>query len=446
MNKLKAISYPALIAFGYFILIMFGTVFLLMPFASRDGVSAGFVDAFFTATSASCVTGLVIADTFAKWTLFGQIIILILIQIGGLGFMTIVIMLSMFLGQKIGLTARSLMCESINTMHLGGIVRLTKRIMKGTLIFEGAGAVILTLRFMSDMDFPNALFCGIWHSVSAFCNAGFDIMGRFGDNVSLAPYVGDITVNLTIMVLIVVGGLGFFVWDDLCEKKFRFKKYSLHTKIVLCMTAFLIFVPAVLFFFSESGAAYEGLNARERVLASFFSSVSPRTAGFSTTDVAALSPVGELLTTALMFIGGSPGSTAGGIKTTTIAVMIFSVISGARNRSVTNIFGRRLENNDFRRASSVIVINMTLALLMGGIISAFEPMLELQEVLFETFSAIGTVGLTRGITHMLSPISRVLVALLMYCGRVGSLSFAIIFTGSRARPSVVFPVERVNIG
>ena len=446
MDKFKHLSYPALIALGFLILILTGALLLTLPFASKDGESAGFVSALFTATSASCVTGLVVVDTFTHWTLFGQIVILTMIQIGGLGFMTVLMMFSMFLRRKIGLAERSLMQESINTMYIGGIVRLTKRILKGTLLFEGVGAAILAARFIPELGFWSGLYCGIFHSVSAFCNAGFDVMGRFGPFGSLTRYVGDPAVNLTIMTLIVVGGIGFFVWDDICVHKLDFRRYALHTKIVLITTALLLVVPSVFFFFTEKDYAYDGLTAGQRVLASMFSAVTPRTAGFNTTDTAALSPAGKLLTIVLMFIGGSPGSTAGGIKTTTLAVLLVCVIAGAKNQSIVNIFGRRLEDYAFRRAAAVAAVNLTLAVTACIVICLSQPALLMEDVLFEVFSAIGTVGMTIGITPDLSTLSRLVITLLMYCGRVGSLSFALVFTENRKRPTIVFPVGRVNIG
>lgn len=446
MKRVRAISYPAVIALGFFILIMFGTALLALPAASRSGESVGFVDALFTSTSASCVTGLIIADTYAQWTLFGQTVILVLIQIGGLGFMTIFMTLSSVLNKRIGLTARSLMQESINTMYLGGIVRLAKKIFKGTILFEGLGALVLAIRFSADMDFGTAVYYGIWHSISAFCNAGFDLMGRFDEGSSLVNYVGDATVNITIMSLIIIGGIGFFVWEDISRNKLRFKHYSLHTKIVLSVTAFLIILPAVAFFFSERSFAYKGLSLGDRTLAALFNSVTARTAGFNTVDTAALSPFGRLATVVLMFIGGSPGSTAGGIKTTTVAIILFSVIANIRGRSCAGVYGRRFEKNAFVRASAVVAVNLTLVLSASAVIMALQPMLASQDVLFEAFSAVGTVGMTVGITSEFSTASRLIVALLMYCGRVGSLSFAMIFTENKVLPPVVYPVEKVRIG
>ncbi|MEA4911471.1 MAG: potassium transporter TrkG [Oscillospiraceae bacterium] len=446
MSKLKHMGYPALIALGFLILILTGTLLLMLPFASKDGHTIGFVNALFTASSASCVTGLVVVDTFTHWTLFGQLVILAMIQVGGLGFMTVLMMFSLFLRRKIGLTQRSLMQESINTMYIGGIVRLTKRILKGTLLFEGVGAVILALRFIPDMGFWPGVYCGIFHSISAFCNAGFDVLGRFGEYTSLTRYVGDPAVSLTVMTLVVVGGVGFFVWEDICVHKLHFHQYKLHTKIVLIMTAMLIAIPTVMFFFMEKNHAYAGLDFPSRILASMFSAITPRTAGFNTTDVASLSPAGRLLTIILMFIGGSPGSTAGGIKTTTVAVLFASVIAGAKNRSIVNIFGRRLEDFAFRRAAAVTAVNLTLAVGACMLICIFQPGMLMENVLFETFSAIGTVGMSMGITSELSAASRMVISLLMYCGRVGSLSFALVFTESRKNPPVLFPVERVNIG
>ncbi len=446
MIKKKTISYPGIIAAGFAALITVGTSLLSLPVASRSGESIGFVNALFTATSASCVTGLVIADTYTQWSLFGQIVILLLIQTGGLGFMTIFMALSSLLNKKIGLTARSLMQESINTMYLGGIVRLTKKIVLGTIIFEGIGAVILAVRFSFDMELKTALYYGLWHSISAFCNAGFDLMGRFGESSSLMNYAGDATVNVTVMALIIIGGIGFFVWDDISKNKLKFKRYSLHTKIVLSVTAFLVILPAVAFFFSEQGFAYKDFSLGEKMLAALFSSVTPRTAGFNTVDTAALSPFGRLLTVILMFIGGSPGSTAGGIKTTTIAIIVFSVIANIRGRSDSGVFGRRFEKNAFVRASAVVAVNLALALTASAVIMANQPNFSSQNVLFEAFSAVGTVGMTAGITPSLSVVSRFIIVLLMYCGRVGSLSFAMIFTENKVLPPVLYPVDKVRIG
>jgi len=446
LKRPKSFTYPQMIALGYFSLIVVGTILLSLPIASRNNISAGFVNALFTATSATCVTGLVVFDTFIQWSFFGQMVILLLIQIGGLGFMTIVTMFSFLLKRKIGLKERELLRESVNTMYIGGIVRLTKKILIGTFLLESVGALVLSMRFIPEMGLAAGVYNGIFHSVSAFCNAGFDLMGRFGENSSLTRFSGDAVVNLTVVVLVITGGIGFFVWDDLTKNKYYFKKYQLHTKIVLSMTAFLIVFGAVSFYIVEVNNLLSEMTMGERVIASVFSAVTPRTAGFNTVNTAALSPAGRLLTMILMFIGGSPGSTAGGIKTTTFAVILISLWSSLKNTKCDNIFGRRLEDNALKRASAVITIYLLLTISAALLVSAANVSLLLEDVLFEAFSAIGTVGLSTGITGSLNAFGRIAITLLMYCGRVGSLSFALLFTEQRISSFVQNATEKINIG
>lgn len=446
IRKPKSSTYPQMIALGYFLLIVIGTLLLSLPIASRNNMSPGFVNALFTATSATCVTGLVIFDTYTQWSVFGQWVILLLIQIGGLGFMTIVTMFSFLLRRKIGLKERELLRESVNTMYIGGIVRLTKKILIGTFVFEGLGAVLLSMRFIPRMGLASALYNGIFHSVSAFCNAGFDLMGKFGEHSSLTSFSGDTVVNLTIIVLVVVGGIGFFVWDDLTKNKLHFKKYQLHTKIVLSVTAILIVSGSIGFYIFERANLLSGMSIGEKIIASLFSAVTPRTAGFNTVDTAALTTGGRLLTIILMFIGGSPGSTAGGIKTTTLAVILISLWSSLQNMKSDNIFGRRLEDNALKRASAVVTIYLLLTLSASFLISATNAAIPLEDVLFEVFSAIGTVGLSTGITGTLDTPGRIVITLLMYCGRVGSLSFALLFTEHRISSFVQNATEKINIG
>ncbi len=446
LKKKKHLSYPMLIALGFFIMIIIGALLLMLPISNKSGESVPFVDALFTATSASCVTGLVVYDTFTQWTVFGQLVIIALIQTGGLGFMTIITMFSLFLRRRIGLAERSLMRESINTMYIGGIIRLTKRILIGTLFFETVGAILLSIRFVPLLGWGEGIWCGVFHSISAFCNAGFDLFGRFGEYISLTGFVEDGLVNATIISLIVIGGIGFFVWDDLLEHKFHFKAYRLHTKIVLVTTAILLVVPTILFFFFERTNLLADLSPAGKFWASLFSAVTPRTAGFNTIDTAALSPASGLLTIMLMFIGGSPGSTAGGIKTATIAVIVISLVAQIRNETVNNVFGRRLEDGAFKRACAVFGVNFSLVLTAILAICAAQPNLPLFDITFECFSAIGTVGMSTGVTRALCNFSRLIVTFLMYAGRVGSLSFALIFTEHREVPAVRMPVERINIG
>lgn len=417
----------------------------MLPVASRDGQAEPFLNCLFTATSASCVTGLVVADTWSQWSLFGQLVILAMIQIGGLGFITVGVFISIVLRRKIGLKERGLLMESVNTLQIGGVVRLAKKIIIGTCIFEGAGAVLLAIRFVPQFGFIKGVFYGIFHSISAFCNAGFDLMGRQAPYSSFVAYYDDWLVNLVIMALIIIGGIGFIVWDDLSRHKLHFRKYLLQTKIVLVTTFVLVFGGALLFYLLERNNLLVGMNASGQILTSLFSSVTARTAGFNTTDTAALTDGSKLLTIMLMFIGGSPGSTAGGIKTTTLVVLVLCVVSNIKQTYGINIFGRRLESDAVKRAGTILTINLLLALGASLVIMAIQP-LGFSDILFETFSAIGTVGMTTGITRALHPVSRCVIILLMYCGRIGSLSFALAFVQSKRKPHVQQPVEAINIG
>lgn len=439
------LSQTQFIAYGFFCIIMIGTLLLMLPFASRDGRAEPFLNCLFTATSASCVTGLVVADTWSQWSLFGQLVILTMIQIGGLGFITVGVFISIILRRKIGLKERGLLQESVNTLQIGGVVRLAKKIIIGTCIFEGTGALLLAIRFIPQFGFLKGVFYGIFHSISAFCNAGFDLMGNQQPYSSFVAYYDDWLVNLVIMSLIVIGGIGFIVWDDLSRHKLRFKKYMLHTKIVLVTTLILIFGGGLLFYIMERDNLLVGMNTSGKILTSLFSSVTARTAGFNTTDTAALTDGSKLLTIILMFIGGSPGSTAGGIKTTTLVVLLLCVHSNIKQTYGVNIFGRRLEDDAVKRAGTILTINLLLALTASLVIMALQP-LGFSDILFETFSAIGTVGMTTGITRALHPISRVIIILLMYCGRIGSLSFALAFVQSKRKAHIQQPVEAINVG
>lgn len=443
--KKKSLTQTQYIAFGFFVLIMAGTLLLTLPFASRDGHSMNFLGALFTATSASCVTGLVVADTWSQWSLFGQIIIITMIQIGGLGFITIGVYVSILLRRRIGLKERGLMQESTSALQIGGIVRLTKKIIIGTACFEGAGALLLAIRFIPQYGLWRGIFYSIFHSVSAFCNAGFDLMGHQQPYNSLSAYYDDWLVNLVIMSLIIIGGIGFIVWDDISKHRLHVKKYLLQTKIVLLTTAFLVLGGALAFYYLEKDLLMADMSVSGKILSSLFSSVTARTAGFNSIDTGALSDGSKLLTMILMFIGGSPGSTAGGVKTTTIVVLLLYVRSSIERTYGVNVFGRRLEEEAIKQASSVFTINLFLALAVSLIIMGIQP-LSLSDTLFETFSAIGTAGMTTGITRELVPLSRFLIILLMYCGRIGSMSFALAFTQRKRITRVQNLVERINVG
>ena len=439
------VSQTQFIAYGFFCLIMTGALLLMLPVSSRDGQSEDFLSCLFTATSASCVTGLIVRDTWTQWSLFGQMVILTMIQIGGLGFVTVGVFISIVLRRKIGLKERGLLQESVNTLQIGGVVRLAKGIIKGTCLFEGAGAILLAIRFIPKYGFWRGTFYGIFHSISAFCNAGFDLMGNQTPYSSFVSYYDDWLVNLVIMSLIIIGGIGFIVWEDLYRHKLRFKKYMLHTKMVLVSTAVLVFGGGFLFYLLERNNLLVGMNASGQILTSLFSSVTARTAGFNTTDTAALTDGSKLLTIILMFIGGSPGSTAGGIKTTTIFVLLMCVHSNIKQSYGVNIFGRRLEDAAIKRAGAILTINLFLALSASLAIMAIQP-LGFSDILFETASAIGTVGMTTGITRDLYSVSRVIIIILMYSGRIGSLSFALAFAQSQRKAHVAQVTETINVG
>lgn len=445
LGKRRSLTQTQYIAFGFFVLILTGTLLLMLPISSRSGQSIGFINALFTATSASCVTGLIVADTWSQWTLFGQLVIITLIQIGGLGFITIGVFVSIVLRRKIGLKQRGLMQESTSALQIGGIVRLAKRIVIGTCIFEGIGAVLLSIRFIPQYGIWRGIFYGAFHSISAFCNAGFDLMGNQQPYNSLVSYYDDWLVNLVIMSLIIIGGIGFVVWEDLYRHKWHVRKYLLQTKVVLITTAFLVFGGAALFYVLEKDLLIADMSVSGKILTSLFSSVTARTAGFNTVDTGALSDGSKLLTIILMFIGGSPGSTAGGVKTTTIMVLILYVHSNINRSYGVNIFGRRLEEDAVKRAGAICTINLALALSAALVIMILQP-LSMTDTLFETFSAIGTVGMTTGITRELLPVSRLLVAFLMYCGRIGSMSFALAFTQKRRITHIQNPVEVISVG
>ncbi len=433
------------IAFGFAMIILAGTLLLSLPIANRSGHGDP-LSALFTATSATCVTGLVVADTYQNWTIFGQLVILCMIQVGGLGFMTIGAYISVLLKKRIGLKERERLQESVNTLEIAGVVRLVKKIVQGALCIEGLGAVLLAFRFVPRFGAARGIYFAVFHAISAFCNGGFDLMGVDEAYSSLVAFEGDIVVNLVVVTLILVGGIGFIVWDDVARHKWHFRKYLLHSKIVLTTTLVLTAAGTVLFLVTEDQAAFVGMGPLERFLGALFSSVTPRTAGFNSVDTAALSNSGKMLTMLMMFIGGSPGSTAGGVKTTSMIVLLFYAVAMVLNREDINLFGRRLTDEVVKKANAVVVINATLTIIATIVIMALQPLLNFEDVLFEVLSAIGTVGMTVGITRDLNIISQVIIIVLMYCGRLGSLSFALVFAQKSASASVRQPQEKIIVG
>lgn len=443
----QSMSPMKLILSGYCLIILLGTLLLAMPFATKGPGSSPITDCFFTATSATCVTGLIRFDTATHWTMFGQLVILSLIQIGGVGFMTVAIVILAFTKRKITLSQRSIMQNSISAPQIGGIVRMSKFIALGTLCIEGAGALLLSFDFIPRFGWGKGIYYSIFHSISAFCNAGFDLMGsETGEFSSLTGLADNWYVNIVIMLLIFVGGLGFFVWHDVKDKRFRFKNLNLQSKMVLSISVSLVFGGALVIFLLENQQdMFQGMSVGEKVLASLFQSVTARTAGFNTTDLSIMTESGKLLMICLMLIGGSTGSTAGGIKTTTFWVLCVSILATFRRKKNIEAFGRRMEEGITRTASCVFMTYLLLVVSSAVIISAIEglPMLT---VLFETGSAMATVGLSFGVTPALGMFSKLLIAFLMICGRVGSITMLLAFSSEKRVVSSSYPLEKVQVG
>ena len=429
-----------IILFGFAGVILVGTLLLLLPFATRNGQSASFGDALFTATSAVCVTGLIVQDTASYWSGFGQSVILLLIQIGGMGVITVAAAITMASGKKISLMQRSTMQDAISAPQVGGIVRFTGFILKGIFLFELLGALVLMTVFIPEYG-VKGIWLAVFHSISAFCNAGFDLMGINSPYSSLTAYAAHPVVNITVMLLIVIGGIGFLTWQDIRQNGIRIQRYRMQSKVILATTGILLLIPALYFFFFEFSAEPMG----KRILLSLFQSVTPRTAGFNTTDLTALSETGQTLTIGLMLIGGSPGSTAGGMKTTTAAVLIACAIAIFRRRENGRFFGRRISDETVKNAVTVFLMYISLFLVGGMIISRVEN-LPILTCLLETASAIGTVGLTLGITPGLHAVSKLILICLMFLGRVGGLT--LIFAALSANKNTLskLPLEKITVG
>ncbi len=443
-NKLhikKKLSTFQIIILGFAGVILLGTLLLMLPISSRSGVLTPFSDALFTATSAVCVTGLVVKDTATYWSAFGQGVIITLIQIGGLGVVTVAATFALLSGRKIGLMQRSTMQEAMAAPKVGGIVRLTGFILRATLIVELAGALLLMPSFVKDFGL-RGVWMSFFHSISAFCNAGFDLMGTPDAQFqSLASYAYNPFVTGVIMLLIILGGLGFLTWEDVLNHKWRFRKYRMQSKVILVTSAILIVVPAIIYFFLE----YSSLPLWQRIQSSLFQAVTPRTAGFNTENLSALTGTGKLVMIILMLIGGSPGSTAGGMKTTTVAVLFSSAFATFRRKEDAHFFGRRVEHSAVRNAGVILVMYMTLCFLSAGVISAIEG-LSLGDCLFETASAVGTVGLTLGITPKLSLWSRIILVALMFFGRVGGLTLIYAALSGKNSSLSKLPQEKITVG
>ena len=437
----KKLSSSQIILLGFLAVILAGTILLMLPFATQTGKSASFFDALFTSTSAVCVTGLVVQDTATYWSFFGQLIILILIQIGGMGIVTLSIAIATFSKKTIiSLKQRSVLQEALSAPKVGGIVRMVGFILHMTAIFEISGAVLMMPVFTRDFGFWKGMWYSIFHSISAFCNAGFDLMGVNRRFSSLTDYAAEPVINIVLIALIVIGGIGFFTWEDIRTNRHNVHRYRMQTKVILVMTGILLIIPFLYFFFFEFG----GMTLGDRLLYSAFQAVTPRTAGFNTADLSALSQTGIGIIVILMLVGGSPGSTAGGMKTTTLAVMFSTAISAFRRKEFTNFFGRRIDETTVRNTIAILTLYITFFITGGFIISYIEH-LPLITCLFETASAVGTVGLTLGITPRLCLVSRAILVFLMYVGRVGGLT--LIFATVSAEHSVIkLPKEKMTIG
>ena len=441
-QRLKnSLSSFQIIIFGFISVIMIGTILLMLPFSSRAGVVTSFEDSLFTAVSAVCVTGLVVVDTASYWSFFGQFVIIGLIQIGGLGVITVASLMTMIAGRKIGLMQRQTMQNAISAPQVGGIVKLTRFIIKISFIVELMGAVLLMPVFVPEYGLKG-VWMSVFHSVSAFCNAGFDLMGdKSGKFSSLTSFSGNIYLGIVIAMLIIVGGIGFITWQDIGEKKASFKEYRMQTKVILVTTAILVIVPTVIFYFTE----FSGLPAGERFITSFFQAVTPRTAGFNTADLTKMTDVGQGIIMVLMLIGGSPGSTAGGMKTTTVAILYANTIAVFGNKSSANIFGRRIEDDVVKSASTILFMYVTFAMSAAAVISLIEG-IPMETSLFETFSAIATVGLTLGVTPSLSVFSHLILVLLMFFGRVGGLTIIFAAFSNKDKSILKYPTESIIAG
>ena len=436
----KKLTSSQIIILGFSGVIALGTILLMLPVSCQGRHMTPFVDALFTATSAVCVTGLIVHDTATYWSSFGQTVILLLIQIGGMGVITVAASITMVSGRKISLMQRSTMQEAIAAPKVGGIVRLTGFIVKATLLLELLGALVMAPVFCRDFGL-RGLWMALFHSVSAFCNAGFDLMGIRAPFSSLTTYASQPIINLTIMLLIVTGGIGFLTWDDIRTNGRHLSKYRMQSKVILSTTATLLVLPGLYFYFAEFAA----LPPAQRLLCSLFQAVTPRTAGFNTADFTSLSEAGQSITIGLMLIGGSPGSTAGGMKTTTIAVLFATAISTFRRREHAHFFGRRIDDDVVKNAVTVFLMYLSLCF-CGGLVISMAEELPILTCIFESASAVGTVGLSLGITPGLGGLSRAVLILLMFFGRVGGLT--VVFAALSGIPKKVskLPREKITVG
>ena len=441
IRRKRRLSSFQIIILGFAGVILLGALLLMLPISTTGGNVTPFNETLFTATSAVCVTGLVVQDTGSYWSTFGQAVILALIQIGGLGVVTVAASFALLSGRKISLMQRSTMQDAISAPKVGGIVRLTRFILRGTFLIEAAGTVLLLPVFMGDYG-KKGIWMSVFHSISAFCNAGFDILGTDSSMFpSLTGYSGNILINLVIMLLIITGGIGFLTWDDIYTNKLNFKRYRMQSKIILMTTACLILFPTVFLYICD----LTKLPMEKRLLAAAFQSVTTRTAGFNTINISEMSEASKAVMILLMLIGGSPGSTAGGMKTTTFSVLILNAIATFRSQENAGAFGRRLEYHVIKNAATIAMLYFALFFGGGIAISVYEG-LPLLNCLYEAASAVGTVGLTLGITPELHVFSQVVLIILMYLGRVGGLTLIYAVFSGRNKGNAKLPLEKITVG
>ena len=437
----KRLTSFQVIILGFLGVSLIGTVLLMLPISVQDGHGASIEDALFTSVSAVCVTGLVVRDTATYWTGFGQAVILILIQVGGLGVVSVAAFIAMISGKKFSLLQRSVLQESISAHQIGGTVKMNGFIFKVALIAETAGSLLMMPAFCRQYG-VSGIWMAVFHSVSAFCNAGFDIMGaKTGPFSSLTSYADAPQIIIPIGLLIVIGGLGFLTWEDIAANKLRFQRYRMQSKVVLATTGALILVPSLLLYLFE----YSGNPVKDRFLLSLFQALTPRTAGFNTASLEALSGAGQVLLMALMLIGGSPGSTAGGIKTTTAAVLLANASAVFRRKKSVELFGRRIEDNTIRNAATLFTMYLSMPLI-GAVVISIADNLPVGACVFETISAIGTVGLSLGVTPSLSLASRLILIVLMFSGRVGGLTMIYAAVQSKGPDFSQRPAEKIVVG
>ena len=446
-KRSRAMSPTKIIALTFAVIILVGTLLLTLPIASRNGISCGFRPALFTATSATCVTGLVLYDTWSQWSWFGQIVIISLIEIGGLGFMSAASLVVFLLRRKVGLKQRMMMAQALSVSDMEGIVRLQKLVLTGSLSVQGIGALILFFRFLPEVGFRKALRWGVFHSISAFCNAGFDIFGCITPGASLMEFNSDPVVILTLSGLVVIGGLGFLVWQEMAAVR-SFRKFSVYTKLVLLTSGALLLIGTVCYCILEwnNPGTLGPMSFGDKLLNGFFQSVTVRTAGFAAVDQGALTDASKAVSLVLMLIGGSSGSTAGGIKTVTMVVIVMFVAARARGRDTVSVFKRTIPNSQVMDAMTIMLIVVGLAMFGSVFISATSPV-SFVDAAFESVSALATVGITAGVTTSLSIPAQILIILYMYFGRVGVLTISLGFLmGDKAEERFRYAQTNLLIG